>query len=296
MAHGEKNMGIWKCFRFFSRENAHRIGRCKLKLFGGEGEGHPLHCAAKGFGTANSLHFKTTLTCSSRIPWTHVSTISGWNPGNFNASFWSKMLQRSEHWRSDLLDSQMKTWKCQMSRIFGGSLKNPPQKNARCILIFGTHIIIKSTHLILFFWLFRPGRQLGGCDLTKPPNGDLDSTPETSHLQHLQSFFGEPFWGGYTQKWHLQSSFFNVGRAFHERICSPHLENSLLAMFQLGRLSPKFLGEKQPRKQTWFTWKLKMGRGENIGSHQFQGSSRWVFRGERPWFILHLTISTNFQA
>ena len=77
MAHGEKNMGIWKCFRFFSRENAHRIGRCKLKLFGGEGEGHPLHCAAKGFGTANSLHFKTTLTCSSRIPWTHVSTISG---------------------------------------------------------------------------------------------------------------------------------------------------------------------------------------------------------------------------
>ena len=31
MAHGEKNMGIWKCFRFFSGgQNAHRISRCKL--------------------------------------------------------------------------------------------------------------------------------------------------------------------------------------------------------------------------------------------------------------------------
>lgn len=153
---------------------------------------------------------------------------------------------------------------------------------------WNTYIIIKSTHLILVFWLCSPG-QLGGCDLAKSPPQkmeNLDSTPEKNlSSQHLQSFFRTTFFGGggHTQKWHLQSSFFKVGQAFRERICSPHLENSLLAMFQLGRLSPKFLGEKQPRKQTWFTWKLKMKEEEKVlGAINFQVPVVWFFGGSGP--------------
>ena len=68
--------------------------------------------------------------------------------------------------------------------------------------------------------------------------------------------------------------------AFREKICSPHLENSLLTIFQSSRLSPKFLGCTTGKTKHGLPG--NEGRGENIGSHQFQVPAVGFFGGSGP--------------
>ena len=156
-------------------------------------------------------------------------------------------------------------------------------------------MIIKSTHLILFFWLFSPG-QLGATwrdhqiqDSCKtvtwlnPPKKMATWIPLPKNLiSNISRVFSDNLFlgGGHTIKMASSVIIFQRWPAFRERICSPHLENSLLTMFQSSRLSPKFLGCTTGKTKHSLPGNER--RGENIGSHQFQVPAVGFFGGSGP--------------
>jgi len=111
---------------------------------------------------------------------------------------------------------------------------------------------------------------------------NLASTPLPKNLiSNISRVFSDNlFWGGTHTKLASSVIIFQRWPAFRERICSPHLENSLLTIFQSSRLSPKFLGCTTGKTKHGLPG--NEGRGENIGSHQFQVPAVGFFGGSGP--------------
>lgn len=152
------NLEMLPFFVFF-RENARRISRCKLKLFG-EVE------KEKGI-------LFTVLLQDLELPTIFIPRLLSPVPARFiepmSARFLDEILVISMQAFDQKCFREVNTeeatyWTLKHGNVsnISGILQESSPRNAGCILIFGTHIIFKSTHLILFFWLFSPGRQLGG--------------------------------------------------------------------------------------------------------------------------------------